>query len=119
MKDENLELEDLKSRTKRIALRVIRFYCELPKTTEAQVLGRQLLRSGTSAGGQRTHGHFYNNREEDKKQKIMSLGTLHPSSFLTHPLASGRVLVARVDARVERSRPSILVTRATRKENSL
>ena len=119
MKDENLELEDLKSRTKRIALRVIRFYCELPKTTEAQVLGRQLLRSGTSAGGQRTHGHFYNNREEDTKQKIMSLGTLQPSSFLTHPLAIGRVPVARLVARCDRSRPPILAVAATGKENSL
>lgn len=41
---------DLKKRTKDFALRVIRLYCYLPKTTEAQVIGRQLLRSGTSVG---------------------------------------------------------------------
>jgi four helix bundle protein len=29
-------------------LRVIKMYCQLPKTTEAQVLGKQVLRSGTS-----------------------------------------------------------------------
>ena len=41
---------DLRTRTKEFALRVIRLYSSLPKTTEAQVLGRQVLRSGTSIG---------------------------------------------------------------------
>ena len=41
---------DLQVRTKSFALRVVRLYCSLPKTTEAQVLGKQLLRSGTSVG---------------------------------------------------------------------
>jgi len=42
--------EDLKLRTKRLALRIVRLYCALPKTTEAQVMGKQVLRSGTSVG---------------------------------------------------------------------
>ncbi len=41
---------DLKERTKSFALEVIRLYSEFPKTTEAQVLGKQLLRCGTSVG---------------------------------------------------------------------
>src|SRR5215210_5940533 len=41
---------DLRVRTKSFALRVIRLYASLPKTTEAQVIGKQLLRSGTSVG---------------------------------------------------------------------
>ena len=41
---------DLKMRTKDFALRVIRLYSSLPKTTEAQVMGKQVLRSGTSVG---------------------------------------------------------------------
>jgi four helix bundle protein len=45
-KDEN----DLRERTKEFALRVVRMFSALPKTTEAQVLGKQLLRSGTSIG---------------------------------------------------------------------
>jgi four helix bundle protein len=40
--------EELKLRTKRFALRVIRLYRSLPKSTEAQVIGKQALRSGTS-----------------------------------------------------------------------
>ena len=43
--------QDLKPRTKAFALRVIRMYSELPKNdTVAQVLGKQVLRSGTSVG---------------------------------------------------------------------
>src|SRR6267154_248504 len=42
---------DLKVRTKEFALRIIRMYSKLPKSdTVAQVLGKQVLRSGTSVG---------------------------------------------------------------------
>jgi four helix bundle protein len=41
---------DLKERTKRFALDVIAFVETLPKEETARVLGRQLLRSGTSVG---------------------------------------------------------------------
>lgn len=41
---------DLRLRTRAFALRIIRLYSSLPKTTEAQVMGKQLLRSGTSVG---------------------------------------------------------------------
>ena len=41
---------DLKIRTKDFAIRIIRLYSALPNTTEAQVIGKQLLRSGTSVG---------------------------------------------------------------------
>ncbi len=42
--------ETLRDRTKRFALRIIRLFQHLPRTIEAQVLGKQLLRSGTSIG---------------------------------------------------------------------
>ena len=42
--------KDLRDRTKQFALRVIRVLPILPKTMEARVLGKQLLRSGTSVG---------------------------------------------------------------------
>jgi four helix bundle protein len=43
---------DLANRTKRFALEVIRLYSRLPKQTAAQVIGRQMIRSGTSVGAQ-------------------------------------------------------------------
>lgn len=42
--------KDLKERTKKFALRIIKMYSALPKSTEARVLGKQVLRSGTSVG---------------------------------------------------------------------
>ena len=39
---------DLRPRTKLFALRIVRLYVRLPKSSEAQVIGKQLLRSGTS-----------------------------------------------------------------------
>ena len=42
--------KDLKARTKTFALRIVRMFSQLPKTTEAQVMGKQVLRSGTSVG---------------------------------------------------------------------
>ena len=41
---------DLRERTKAFALRIVRMYTCFPKTPEAQVLGKQVLRSGTSQG---------------------------------------------------------------------
>jgi four helix bundle protein len=41
---------DLRVRTKQFALRVIRLFSALPRRPEAEVIGRQVLRSGTSVG---------------------------------------------------------------------
>jgi len=44
------EKDELRRRTKAYAGSVVRLFCSLPRTrAEVQVLGRQLLRSGTSA----------------------------------------------------------------------
>jgi four helix bundle protein len=40
--------EDLRNRTKEFAVRVVKLYRSLPYRTDAQVLGKQLLRSGTA-----------------------------------------------------------------------
>lgn len=43
---------DLRVRTKQFALRIIRLFRSLPKSPDAQVIGKQILRSGTSVGAQ-------------------------------------------------------------------
>jgi len=40
--------EELRARTKQFALRVIKLFRSLPKTDEARILGKQVLRAGTS-----------------------------------------------------------------------
>jgi four helix bundle protein len=42
--------QQLKDRTKQFALRIIRLAAALPKRRESDVIGRQVLRSGTSIG---------------------------------------------------------------------
>ena len=41
---------DLRLRTKLFAVRIVKLYSSLPSHTAAQVIGKQLLRSGTSVG---------------------------------------------------------------------
>lgn len=43
---------DLRVRTKKYALRIIKLYQSLPRSGEAQVIGKQVLRSGISVGAQ-------------------------------------------------------------------
>lgn len=47
---------DLKGRTKKYALRIIRCYSALPKSEIGRVIGKQLLQAGTSAGANYREG---------------------------------------------------------------
>jgi four helix bundle protein len=65
------EEKDLLPRTKEFARRVIRLYCSLSKTeTVAQVLGKQVLRSGTSVGANYREA----NRARSKAEFISKMG---------------------------------------------
>ncbi len=48
---------DLRVRTKQFALRVIGLFSALPKRAEADVIGKQVLRSGTSVGANFREAH--------------------------------------------------------------
>jgi len=62
---------ELKLRTREFALRVIRMYSELPKTDSVfQVLGKQVLRSGTSVGANYREG----SRGRSKAEFISKIG---------------------------------------------
>ena len=60
-----MRMAPLRDRTKQFAMRVVRLFAALPKTTLAQTLGKQALRSGTSvaanfreASRARSHAEF-------------------------------------------------------------
>src|SRR4051812_39047595 len=55
--NQRAEPVDLRVRTKRFALRVIRLFSSLPRSAEAVVIGQQLLRSGTSVGANFREAH--------------------------------------------------------------
>jgi four helix bundle protein len=42
--------DEFRNRTKRFVLRVIKLFQSLPKTDDARVIGKQLLRAGSSVG---------------------------------------------------------------------
>jgi four helix bundle protein len=50
MRNEGGRMKDLRERTREFGIRIVRLYVALPKSPEAQILGRQVLRSGTSVG---------------------------------------------------------------------
>jgi four helix bundle protein len=64
---------DLRKRTKELAKRIIRLYCSLPKSDLEQVMGRQILRSGTSVGAQYREAHRSRSDAEfvSKVEKIL------------------------------------------------
>ena len=70
MKTVNKEDRDLRERTKAFAIMVIRMFSSLPKTTEAQVIGKQVLRSGTSVGANYREAY----RSRSKAEFIAKLG---------------------------------------------
>ena len=64
MRDEKKPAFDLSVRTKSFALRVIKLYSTLPKSTVAQTLGKQILKSGTSLGANYREAHRSRSRNE-------------------------------------------------------
>src|SRR5947209_4663304 len=71
IRDMGKQPQDLKPRTKAFALRIIRMYTTLSKSdTVAQVLGKQVLRSGTSVGANYREAH----RARSKAEFISKIG---------------------------------------------
>jgi four helix bundle protein len=72
---------DLKIRTRDFALRIIRLYSSLPKSTEAQVIGKQVLRSGTSVGANYREGLRARSRPEYATKLNISLMELEETLY--------------------------------------
>jgi four helix bundle protein len=90
---------DLKIRTKDYALSVIRLFAELPKRTEAQIMGRQVLRSGTSVGAQYREATRAKSNADFISKIEGSLQELEESEYWLELLAeSGFVQGGRLDA---------------------
>jgi len=69
MQNERTE-RDLARRTKAFALRIIKLYSALPRSTVAQVLGKQVLRSGTAVGANYREA----NRARSKAEFVAKMG---------------------------------------------
>ena len=90
MKEENV----LKDLTKQFALRIIRLFESLPKSTEAQVPCKQLPRSGTSVGANYREDHRGRSKAEFIAKCGDSLRELEESAFWLEPLVDGEIVPA-------------------------
>ena len=71
MNENGNKLRDLRERTEEYALRIIKMYSSLPKRDPvAQVLGKQVLRSGTSVGANYREA----NRGRSKAEFVAKMG---------------------------------------------
>jgi four helix bundle protein len=88
---------DLRERTKKFALRIIRLFSSLPKLEEATILGKQLLRSGTSVGAHYREAYRSRSQAEYISKIEVGLQELEEASYWMELLAdSGTVKNARL-----------------------
>jgi four helix bundle protein len=83
---------DLKQRTKAFALRIIRLYSALPNTTVAQVLGKQILRSGTSVGAHYREAHRARSTAEFVSKLNGGLQELEETAYWLELLAESETI---------------------------
>lgn len=86
--------EDLRTRTKNYALRIIRLYTALPKSDVARVLGKQLLRSGTSIGANYREGYRARSKAEYIAKLGLCLQELEESAYWLELMAEAEIIPA-------------------------
>ena len=84
--------EDLRQRTKDFALRIIRMFGTLPKSAEAQVLGNQLLRSGTSVGANYREAFRARSKAEFISKVGDSLREIEESAYWLELLVEAQII---------------------------
>jgi len=85
---------DLKERTKAFALRIIRLYSALPNTTVAQVLGKQILRSGTSVDAHYREAHRARSTAEFVSKLNGGLQELEETTYWLELLSEAEIIDA-------------------------
>src|SRR6266571_4597466 len=86
------EENDLRQRTKEFGLQIVRMFSGLPKTTEAQVIGKQVLRSGTSVGANYREAYRARSRAEFISKCGDSLRELEETGYWLELLVDGNIV---------------------------
>ncbi|SRR6266404_566545 len=86
------EKKDLRDRTKRFALRIIEMFSVIPKSTQAQVLGKQVLRSGTSVGANYREAYRRRSKAEFVAKCGDSLRELEETAYGLELLVDGKIV---------------------------
>ena len=87
------EASDLRQRTKEFALQIVWMFSGLPKTTEAQVLGKQVLRSGTSVGANYREAYRARSKPEFISKCGDSLRELEETAYWLELLVEGKIVL--------------------------
>jgi len=85
---------DLKNRTKQFALRIIKLFRSLPKSPDAQVIGKQIIRSGTSVGAQYREACRSRSNSEFISKMAGSLQELDETAYWLELLVEGNFVKA-------------------------
>jgi len=88
------EENDLRMRTKEFALRVVRMFSKLPKNFEAQHIGKQVLRSGTSVGANYREAYRARSKAEFIAKCGDSLRELEETAYWLELLVDSSVVAA-------------------------
>lgn len=107
------EKQDILDRTKAFALRIIRLYVALPKSTEAQVLGKQLLRSGTSVGAQLREGKRSRSNAEMISKIESALQELEETGYWLELLMGASIIKAQLLADLQRETDELIAILVT------
>ena len=83
---------DLRPRTRDFALRIVRMFASLPRTTVALVLGKQVLRSGTSVGANYCEAYRGRSKAEFIAKCGDSLRELEETNYWFELLVEGKVV---------------------------
>src|SRR5579872_4886920 len=83
---------DLGARTKQFALRIIRLFQALPETTEAKVIGKQILRSGTSVGAQYREAKRARTKAEFQSKIEGALQELEETGYWLELLGESKII---------------------------
>jgi four helix bundle protein len=86
------EEKDLRDRTKRFALCIVEMFSVISKTTEAQVLGKQVLRSGTSVGANYREAYRARSKAEFIAKCGDSLRELEETAYWLELLVDGNIV---------------------------
>jgi four helix bundle protein len=107
--------DELRARTKSFALRVVRLYRSLPRGADAQVMGKQLLRCGTSVAANYRASCRARSRAEFAARIGVVLEEADESGFWLEMLAdAGIVKVALLKELMQESKELTLIFSATR-----
>ena len=108
--------EELRARTKSFALRIVKVYRSLPRSADAQIMGRQLLRCGTAVAANYRASCRARSRAEFAARIGVVVEEADETGFWLEMLADAEIVrMARLKDLLQESKELTAIFTATRK----